>query len=405
MRGNSTTGGIPGAPPPSVARPGPSPVQIEVSPTCRRTLEATARAATSPQRDVQRARIILLCAEGHPNRTVAQQLGCDEDTVGKWRRRFHEQHLKGLWDSPRSGRPSKFSAEQKVRVLQKATESPAQNGVPFSHWDSVALSRLAVDAGIAESIHPSTVWRWLDEADLQPHRTRYWLQSPDADFEVRMRDVTQVYLSAIERAKKGIAIFCLDEKTSIQAKQRKRPDLPMQAGIPQRIEHEYIRHGTRCLTAGFNVATGEVQGILTPDRPAPVFAGFVETLCGSVEQAPQIHLVMDQLNTHWHHDLCAVVARLSGVSYDPKQHQKGPQRRAFLMQADKRVVVHFTPKHASWLNQIEIWFSLLGRKLVNRESFASLQDLQEKILRFIRYYNQRLAHPYRWTYTGTPCRA
>ena len=219
-----------------------------------------------------------------------------------------------------------------------------------------------------------------------------------------MTEVTQLYLATPALARQGIAVFSVDEKTSIQALQRLLPDLPMIPGIPQRIEHEYVRHGTLCLTAAFNVATGVVHGSLTPDRPSPVFARFIDALCrDGATDAPEIHLVMDQLNTHWSHDLCQVVAQHSNLDYDAQAHPTGDDRRKFLMRDDKRVVVHYTPKHASWLNQIEIWFSVLVRKLLQRETFASIQQLEKGILAFIAYYNRYLAHPYRWTYTGTPC--
>lgn len=220
-----------------------------------------------------------------------------------------------------------------------------------------------------------------------------------------MQDVIGVYLAAPKWAGRGIAAFSVDEKTSIQALERKFPDRPMVRGIPQLREFEYIRHGTLCLTGRFNIATGEVGGLITPDRPAPVFARFLDETLESVPDAEEIHIVADNLNTHWHHDACRVVAEASDVAYDPKKHKNGKLRRAFLTSPDKRVVFHFTPKHASWLNQIEIWFGVLCRKLLRRESFTSLEELEAAILRFIEYYNRHLAHPYRWTYTGTPCRA
>jgi len=221
-----------------------------------------------------------------------------------------------------------------------------------------------------------------------------------------MTDVTQLYLATPALAQQGIAVFSVDEKTSIQALERLLPDLPMIPGIPQRVEHEYVRHGTLCLTAAFNVATGEVHGLLTPHRPNPVMARFIDALCrDGAAAAPEIHLVLDQLNTHWSHDLCRVVARYSDLAYDAEAHPTGDDRRKFLMRDDKRVVVHYTPKHASWLNQIEIWFSVLVRKLLQRETFGSAKQLEKRILEFIAYYNRFLAHPYRWTYTGTPCRA
>jgi len=389
----------------SPLRRGPKPVAIKLVADERDALERIVRTATATQRDVLRANIVLLAAEGHANSTIAEMLGVEENTVGKWRRRFAASRIAGLRDEPRSGRPPKFTARQKTRVLKKATKRPRDHGVPFSHWDAASLARLARQAGITESIHPTTVWRWLNEADLKPHRVEYWLRSEDPDFEERSEDVIGVYLAAPRRAKRGIVTFSIDEKTSIQARERVRPDLPMIRGVPQRIEHEYKRHGTLCLTAGLNVATGEVQGLLTLDRPAPVFARFLEDLIASVPEAKKIHIVADNLNTHLHHDACEVVAAASGIPYDPDRFETMPLRAEFLMSARHRVVFHFTPKHASWLNQIEIWFSVLARKLLNRESFASLRELRASIRRFISYYNRHLAHPYRWTYTGTPCRA
>jgi len=198
--------------------------------------------------------------------------------------------------------------------------------------------------------------------------------------------------------------LAVEERSGGQALARKRRVVPMIRGIAQRREHEYIPHGTLCLTAGFNIVTGEVQGLLTPNRPAPVFARFLDEVVASVPEAEEIHFVLDNLNTHWHHDACQVVAAASRIAYDPKLHQTGELRRAFLTSAKKRVRFHFTPKHASWLNQIEIWFSVISRKMLNRESFASLAELETSILQFMEYYNRHLAHPYRWTYTGAPCR-
>lgn len=390
----------------SAASPGRKPPCIELPSDEKQHLDGLVRRVTAPQREVFRARIILLADDGLSSRDIALQLDCDEDTVGKWRLRYAEQGPKGLRDLPRSGRPRTFSAEQVASVLHMATQWPKDNGIPVSHWDAALLQKAAIDAGITESIHPTTIWRWLRDADIKPHQVQYWLRSTDPDFQTRMQDVTGLYLSAPELASQGIKVFSVDEKTSIQALERKHPDLPPISGTPQRIEHEYTRHGTLCLTAAFNVATGEVHGSLTPNRPAPVFAGFIDGLCHQVgPEAPAIHFVMDQLNTHWHHDFCKVVADHSGIPYDPKEYERGDDRRRFLMRDDKRVIVHYTPKHASWLNQIEIWFSVLARKLLKRETFRSLAELKERILQFMTYHNRYLAHPYRWTYTGAPCRS
>jgi transposase len=369
----------------------------------RRELEAIVGASSSPQALSKRARVVLLAAEGKNNREIGRLVGLREKAVGKWRRRFHGGRLAALPDAPRSGRPSPYTPEQKARVLQKATQAPQDNGLPFSHWSSTDLAKLAKDAGITDSIHPTTVWRWLDGADLQPHRWRYWLQNTDSDFETRMKDVTGLYVTALELAKQGIPVFCFDEKTGIQALERETPDLPMKPGKPQRRDHRYVRHGTTTLLGVFQVATGKVWGRFTP-RTAKATARVIREVGESVPNAPKIHFVMDQLNTHWHHDVCQVVAALSGVDFDPKKHRTGTQRKAFLADPSKRVVIHFTPKRASWLDQIEIWFSTLGRKLLNRASFTSVEELQRAIYAFIEHHNRFLARPYRWTYTGRPCK-
>jgi transposase len=361
------------------------------------------RAGSSSQSLVKRARAVLLAAEGRDNREIGRMVGLSEKAVGKWRRRFHRGQLAGLRDAPRSGRPSPYSPEQKARVLQKATQAPRDNGLPFSHWSSTDLAKLAKDAGIADSIHPTTVWRWLDDADLQPHRWRYWLQNTDPDFETRMKDVTGLYVTALELAKQGIPVFCFDEKTGIQALERETPDISMKPGKPHRRDHRYIRHGTTTLLGVFQVSTGKVWGRFSP-RTAKATAQVLREVGESVPNAPKIHFVMDQLSTHWHHEVCQVVAALSGIDYDPKKHRTGAQRKAFLGDPSKRVVIHFTPKRASWLDQIEIWFSTLGRKLLNRASFTSVEELQRAIFAFMDHHNRFLARPYRWTYTGRPCK-
>lgn len=351
-----------------------------------------------------RARIVLDAASGKKNVQIAADLDVHPDTVGRWRKQFQQSGLKGLRDAPRSGRPPAYSPEVKVLVLNKATQWPRENGVPVTHWSGDLLARLVSEAGITGSIHRSTVARWLNDADLKPHRVRYWLKSTDPDFDARMNDVVGVYRNAIAWAKEGHKIFCVDEKTGLQALERKHPGWILEPGKPARREHEYKRHGTTCLTAAFDVATGEVSGILTATRPATQFAAFVKRLCDENREAFRIHIVLDQLNTHWHHEVCKMVAEASGTTYDPAQHTKGPSRRLWLCDENKRVVFHFTPKHASWLNQVEIWFSTLSRKALARGSFSSVDDLETKVLAFIDYYNRVLARPYKWTYTGTPCK-
>jgi hypothetical protein len=262
------------------------------------------------------------------------------------------------------------------------------------------LRRAVIQKGIVDSICPTTIWRLLDQMAIKPHRWHYWLNSPDPDFYPKMQDIVALYLNALDIYERGEILLSVDEKTSIQALSRKYPHRPTMPGRSELIEHEYKRHGTCCLTAGFEVATGSVMGMLTPNRPAEVFAEFIEWVCQYYCDARSIHIVLDNLNTHYHELTCRAVADF--CKCDPGQIKTGRQRKDFLIDPSKRVVFHFTPTHASWLNQIEIWFSTLSGKVIRRGDFCSVGDLEDKIMEFIDYHNKYLARPYAWTYTGKP---
>jgi transposase len=375
--------------------------------TCEREeLERVVRAGKSRQRDVVRARIVLFAAQGLTSREIARRSGLTEKAVGKWRRRFAKEGPKALGDAPRSGRPCVFTSEQKAWFFLKVLESARDNEVPIGQWTCAHLVEFAKRAGIHPTPDPATLSRWLKQADIQPHRWRYWFQITDPNFEARMKDVTGVYMRAIALAKAGIPVFCVDEKTNMQALRRERPDRPVRRGKIRRREHRYKRQGTTTMIGVFQVATGKVWCRFVESHKATT---FVEVLAmafdaESVKRATEIHIVMDQLSTHWHMAVCEFVAKASGLEIDPKKLRTGKQRKAFLLQANKRVVVHFTPTRASWLDQIEIWFSILARNVLAGESFDSVNDLQRKVVAFIEFYNRYLAHPFTWTYTGGPCR-
>lgn len=363
------------------------------------------RASSTPQCMALRCRLVLLAAAGWQNRQISRELGLSENTVSKWRRRFATDRLAGLSDRPRSGRPSPFSAAEKARVLQKAVEHPRENGRPITHWSSRELASLVKSAGLVDSIHPSTVGRWLREADLKPYQIRMWLKSPDPEFEERMLDVVDHYRRAPTLARHGIPVFCIDEKTSIQALERL--EQPLRPGQSARLGHRYKRHGTTNLLGVLQVASGKVWGRFAPDRTAETFRTFVAEVVASVPDAPQVHVVCDQLNTHYAETVCELVADLCCVELPwsgRKLKSVGAERRRFLMDPNKRIVFHFTPTHASWLDQIELWFSVLTRKVLARGSFRSVQKLQQAIVEFIDYHNRFRARPYRWTYTGAACR-
>lgn len=283
-----------------------------------------------------------------------------------------------------------------------ATTPPAEHGLPTTHWSLDDLAyQILHDAHYAD-MSRATIQRILADAELRPHRSRYWLTSHDPDFEAKVLDVCRLYLAAPVMHQHNELVICVDEKTSIQALERARPTIPGQPGRDERRDAEYIRHGTRCLIASREVATGQVIGSVTVKRKTWDFVRHIRDVVESFPQAMRFHWVMDNLNTHWTYQLCQYLGRLSGVWEDRPSLRTGAARRAFLADPSHKHVVHFTPKHGSWMNQIEIWFGVLSRKLLRRGEFHSTAELTERLIEFIAYYNRHWAFPYEWTYTGKP---
>jgi len=303
---------------------------------------------------------------------------------------------KGFGIIPAPDARSLFPSEQQHKIVALATQPPEELDRPVPAWSITELTAEVHKQEIVDSISRSTVWRLLDQAEIKPHKWRYWLNSPDPEFETKMLHIVNLYLHPPENA----ILLCLDEKTAIQALERKYTDLPMEPGKSCRREHSYIRHGTKDLLAAFEVSSGTVYGQLHDGHSSPYWETFLKDIVARYSKDQKIHLIQDNFSTHSTPALCQLIAELCEVPLPKLKTQK--ERRQWLMSEDKRMVFHYLPTHASWLNQIEIWFSTLSKRFLKRSSFSSLRELKEKIMRFIQYYNMEFAHPYAWTYTGKP---
>lgn len=298
-----------------------------------------------------------------------------------------------------------FPPEDRHKVVVLATTKPAELDLPISHWSLEDLAVQILKDAHYRDMSRSTINRILNSNDLKPHHCTQWLHSDDPDFEAKALDIAHLYLDAPRLYQQGELLLCTDEKTSIQALERKNPGRPMTPGQPERREFEYIRHGTRCLIASLVVATGQIHGDVSARRGSRDFCRHLRLTAAQFPDARRYHWVMDNLNTHWNLSMCRCIAQLSGVKFEPKKLRTEAQRRAFLTDPEHKHVIHFTPKHGSWLNQIEIWFGVLQKRVLRRGNFVSKADLTRRILAYIAYYNENLAHPYRWTYTGQPLAA
>ncbi len=414
--------------------PGPQLLPIDLTERQKATLEQITRRQTASQNLVRRANIILTVATRMNNQQAAQHLAIHRETISIWRERWLEatpllliaeaegigaQEWLGLIevvlsDASRTGSPATFTPEQIVQIVAVACEDPEHSGRPITHWTPRELADEVIARKIVRSISPRSVGRFLDEADLKPHLSRYWL-NPEPDdpetFRQEVKTVCEVYHQTPQLHQAGVCIVSTDEKTGIQALERKHPTKTMKPGLIERREFEYIRHGTQCLIVNFEVATGQIIApTLGFTRTEDDFVNHVAQTIATNPDAKWI-IIVDQLNTHKSESLVNLVIRLSGLEIDEATLGiKGKSgilesmqtRKTFLEDETHRIRFVYTPKHTSWLNQVEIWFGILVRKLLKRGDFSSIADLRQRILSFIEYFNKTMAKPFKWTYKGKP---
>jgi hypothetical protein len=317
-----------------------------------------------------------------------------------------------------------FPPEQRLHVLELATrEDPASAGCPAGSWSLDDLARTIlreayqrdrlraqlatagrqVELPTAElwPMNRSTIARILTEADLKPHKSAYWLNSHDPDFDAKAGEIGRLYLDAPALWQSGELVLSTDEKTGILIRRRKHPSKPIRPGLPRRREHEYVRLGSTHLSATLCVPTGQVAYDLTPSHNGNDFAAHLAHAVQEMPKAERYHWVVDNNRTHSTPAVCALVAELSGLT-PPEGLTRGKDRRRWLSDPAHRHVFHFTPVHGSWLNQVELFFSVLSRKLLRRDDFTSKEAFEERLREWLAYYNREWAHPYRWTYAGTP---
>jgi transposase len=333
--------------------------RFSLTPTQIGELQAHLKSRNLPAGIALRMRIILLLDEGASYSDIKEKLDTTAPTISLWKRRYREAGVAGLVSIHPGQPPKKLTPRFRAKVLAKTQQAPPDGS---THW---SLRKMAAVMGVSKDLIRQ-VWR---EADLKPHRLDRYIASNDPSFEEKAAEVIGLYLNPPQHA----AVFCVDEKSAIQALDRLDRRLPLSPGRAERHGFEYHRHGTLSLYAALNPHTGEVIGQTAPRHTSADFVAFLGEVVASQPEDQQIHIILDNLSAH-----------------------KTPLVTDFLAEHNN-VKLHFTPTYSSWLNQVEIWFSRLERDVITRGIFTSVSDLRRKIMRYIRLYG-KTAKPFRWKY-------
>jgi transposase len=362
--------------------PGVAPRAVVLSSAHQVELERRASGRMVAHQDVVRARLILSLAVDSSPSAAARQARVDVKTVRRWRDRFLAEGLPGLNERDRSGRPPRIPPEVRYETISLACAQPEEFGVLFRDvWTCESLARCILDR------HPelvtfdaSTAWRYLHGADVRPHHEQMWLHSPDPEFRAKVAEICALYVCVPA----GSIVLCVDEKTGMQALGRPHPVRPAGPHRARRKDSDYIRNGTRALIAAFNPHTGKVFGRIGATRTADDLMAFMEALALEYPTG-DVHIVWDNLNTH----------------------KDGPPKRwtAFNERHGNRFHFHYTPVHASWVNQVESWFSILQKRILRHGVFDGVEALTERVAGFINYWNEASCRPFHWKFKGYPLEA
>jgi transposase len=333
---------------------------LRVTPTQRGELQSYLRKRNLPASVAQRIRIVLLLDEGCSYSEIEEQLRVPPSTISRWKRRFEQDGLVGLATVHPGQPPRKLTPSLRARVLDRTRQTPPDGS---THW---SLRKMAA----VMKVNKNLIARIWQEAELKPHRLDRYMASNDPQFEEKAAAIIGLYLDPPENA----AVFCVDEKSAIQALDRLDRRLPLSPGRAEKHGFEYYRHGTLSLYAALNPQTGEVMGQTAARHTSEEFVAFLKNLVSTQPTGREVHVILDNFSAH-----------------------KTDLVKKFVVD-HPHVKLHFTPTYSSWLNQVESWFSRLQREIIDRGIFTSVEDLKRKILRYIRLY-QKTAKPFKWKYS------
>ncbi|MBV8732068.1 MAG: IS630 family transposase [Acidobacteriia bacterium] len=314
-----------------------------------------------PAGDVMRARLVLMLAQGRSYAEIQERLQTTAPTISRWKKRFLSERLHGLIPTAHPGqKPTVITPKLQARVLEATRRKPKDG---WTHW---SVRKLARELDLSkDTVH--RIWR---AAGIKPHRLERYLASDDPEFEAKAADIIGLYLNPPQHA----AVFCVDEKSAIQALDRLDPVLPLSPGRIERHGFEYYRHGTLSLYAALDVKSGKVHGKTAARHTSEEFVDFLGQVVGLCPPEQEIHIIVDNLSAH----------KTKKVSEFLESHPG--------------VKLHFTPTYSSWLNQVEIWFARIEREVISRGVFTSVKDLARKLMRYIRAYSNT-AKPFKWKYS------